>query len=403
MALVRCSLASALLVALLLRASGEPLRGLGARALGPFLFLGVTGYWLSTQFSYLGYHYTSAANAVILQAATPVMVAFGARLYLGERLTRQQQLGAAVSVVRVLFIVTNGRLALLRPDEMRAGDVITLGALTGWAAYTVYGKRVLAHYSPALATTAAYVLGTLLMVPTALLAAPHFPAPRLASAVAWSVVVYQAVVGALAHVWWYRAIQVVGPSIAAMFVNLQPVVGVLLAWLIAGETINVWQVVGGALGATPRLARWPDVRRPRTSGQPYGSADLLHLGEDPVGVGQLPLAVPLDESHDALRVDDERRADVRVPVGPVDAVVLGDGAMHVGEQRVVLDADRLGPVLVAEGAVRGDTQHLGIGRLEVAYALVEGGHALASAGRPVQRIEEQDDALAPVVVQADLP
>jgi drug/metabolite transporter (DMT)-like permease len=388
MALVRCSLASALLVALLLRASGEPLRGLGARALGPFLFLGVTGYWLSTQFSYLGYHYTSAANAVILQAATPVMVAFGARLYLGERLTRQQQLGAAVSVVRVLFIVTNGRLALLRPDEMRAGDVITLGALTGWAAYTVYGKRVLAHYSPALATTAAYVLGTLLMVPTALLAAPHFPAPRLASAVAWSVVVYQAVVGALAHVWWYRAIQVVGPSIAAMFVNLQPVVGVLLAWLIAGETIDVWQVVRDALGV---------------AGVPYGSADLLHLGEDPVGVGQLPLAVPLDESHDALRVDDERRADVRVPVGPVDAVVLGDGAMHVGEQRVVLDADRLGPVLVAEGAVRGDTQHLGIGRLEVAYALVEGGHALASAGRPVQRIEEQDDALAPVVVQADLP
>jgi drug/metabolite transporter (DMT)-like permease len=247
MAVVRCTLASAFLVALLLRAPGDPLRGLGARALGPFLFLGVTGYWLSTQFSYLGYYYTTAANAVILQAATPVMVALGARLYLGERLAPLQQVGAAVSVVGVLSIITNGRLAMLRPDEMRAGDFITLGALTGWAAYTVYGKRLLGQYSPGLATTAAYVLGTLLMIPTAVVTAPHFPAPRLGSVFAWSVVVYQAIVGALAHVWWYRAIQVVGPSVSAMFVNLQPVVGVLLAWLLVGETIGLWQIVGGAL------------------------------------------------------------------------------------------------------------------------------------------------------------
>jgi drug/metabolite transporter (DMT)-like permease len=247
LAVVRCSLASAFLVTMLLRAPGEPLRGVGPRTLGSFVFLGVTGYWMSTQFSYLGYYYTTAANAVILQAATPVMVALGARLYLGERLTRIQQLGAGVSVLGMLLIVTNGRLALLRVEEMRAGDFITIASLTGWAAYTVYGKRILAHSSPGLATTAAYVIGTLLMIPTALVTAPYFPAPRLGSAFAWGVVVYQAIIGALAHVWWYRAILVVGPSVAAMFVNLQPVVGVLLAWLIVGETISVWQVAGGAL------------------------------------------------------------------------------------------------------------------------------------------------------------
>jgi drug/metabolite transporter (DMT)-like permease len=259
LASVRCSLASAFLVALLARTSGEDLRDLGPRALASFAFLGVTGYWVSTQFSYLGYYYTTAANAVILQAATPVMVALGARLYLGERLRRTQQAGAAVSVLGVLCVITNGRLALLRPEEMRAGDFITLGALTGWAAYTVYGKRVLAEYSPALATTAAYVIGTLLMIPTAVVTAPLFPPPRLTSAFAWGVVLYQAILGALAHVWWYRAIQVVGPSLSAMFLNLQPLVGVLLAWLIVGETVGVWQVIGGALvvggvGLTTRAA-----------------------------------------------------------------------------------------------------------------------------------------------------
>src|SRR5262249_12320752 len=72
----------------------------------------------------------------------------------------------------------------------------------------------------------------------------------------------------------------------------------------------------------------------------------------------------------------------------------------VREQRIVADAHRLGPVVVAEGAVRGDTQHLGIGLVEVADALIEGRHALASAGRPIERIEQDDDVLVTIVTQA---
>src|SRR5205823_9490279 len=56
----------------------------------------------------------------------------------------------------------------------------------------------------------------------------------------------------------------------------------------------------------------------------------------------------------------------------------------------------------AEGAVRADTQHLGIGRLEVADALVEGGHAGASARRPVERVEQQHHFLPVEVLEADL-
>src|SRR5262249_15379065 len=58
---------------------------------------------------------------------------------------------------------------------------------------------------------------------------------------------------------------------------------------------------------------------------------------------------------------------------------------------------------MAKRAVRADTQHLGIRRLKVANAPVEGGHARASAGRPVERIEEDDHVLAAELSQADFP
>ena len=146
----------------------------------------------------------------------------------------------------VLLVITRGRLALLEPADLHPGDFITLASLCSWAVYTVYGKRVLASYSPLLATTAAYVMGTLLILPTAVLAAPLFPVPRLGSFTAWAVVVYQGVLGAIAHIWWYRAVQIVGPSQAAIFTNLQPIVGIVLAPLLVGERIGVWQILGTA-------------------------------------------------------------------------------------------------------------------------------------------------------------
>ncbi|MGH7276081.1 MAG: DMT family transporter [Candidatus Rokuibacteriota bacterium] len=246
LAAVRCSVASCFLVYRLARSGADTPRDLSPRALRVFLVLGLAGIWGSTQFSYVAYYYTTAGNAVILQAAAPVMVALTARFYLGERLSGVQWLGVAVSAFGVLLVITSGRLAALRLEELRPGDFLTLATLTGWSVYTVYGKRVLGALSPALATTGAYVAGTLLVLPTALVAAPFYPAPRLGSLAAWAVVLYQGLFGAVAHVWWYRAVQVVGPSRSAIFMNLQPIVGVLLATLLLSEALGLWQFAGGA-------------------------------------------------------------------------------------------------------------------------------------------------------------
>ena len=246
LAAVRCTVASCFLVVLLLRSGERAARALTPAAVRIFLVLGLAGIWGSTQWSYVGYYFTTAGNAAILQAAAPVMVALTARFHLGERLRPLQWLGVAVSAFGVLLVVTSGRLAGLSIEQLRPGDFITIAALTGWSVYTVYGKRVLGTLSPTVAVTGAYVTGTLLIYPTALAAAPLFPPPRLASPVAWAVVFYQGLIGAVAHVWWYRAVEVVGPSRSAIFMNLQPIVGIALAAALLREPIGLWQLLGTA-------------------------------------------------------------------------------------------------------------------------------------------------------------
>ena len=244
---VRGIIASAFLVALLARSGAETVRGLGPGSVRAFVTLGVLGLALSTQLSYVGYAYTTAANAAILQAATPVLVALGARIYLGERLRRRQQAGVAVSTLGVLVVVTDGRLWMLRVEQLRLGDFVTLVGLVAWMAYTVYGKRVILTHSPALTTTAAYVAGTCVLVAEAALTAPLFPRPLLTSGRAWSVVLYHALFGAVAHIWWYRAVERVGASRSAVVLNITPIVGVVLAATVLAEPVGVWEILGTLL------------------------------------------------------------------------------------------------------------------------------------------------------------
>jgi len=246
MAALRCTIASIFLVVLLVRSSADSIRALSPGSITAFLVLGFAGIFVSTQGSYVSIYYSTAANIILLQAATPVMTALGARLYLGERLHAWQWAGVGVSAFGVLVVITRGRLIALRPEDVHVGDFVNLVCLAGWTTYTVYSKRVLATYSPAMVTAGAYVAGTLMLIPVAIVAAPLFPAPRWSSPVAWAVVLYQAVMGAIAHVWWARAIHVVGPSRSAMFLNVQPVIGLALAGLLLHEQIGFWQIAGGA-------------------------------------------------------------------------------------------------------------------------------------------------------------
>ena len=262
LAAVRCTVAACFLLVLLARSPSDTIRGLGPDAIPTFLILGTAGIWGSMQFTYVAIYNTTAGNAVILQAATPVIVVLFARFYLGERLARVQWLGVGASALGVLLVITRGPFAVLEPAELHSGDFITLLSLSSWAVYTVYGKRVLASYSPLLATTAAYVLGTIMVLLTAAITAPLFPAPRLSSLTAWAVVFYQGILGAVAHIWWYEAVLVVGPSRAAIFANLQPIIGIVLAPLLLGEHIGVWHVVGtlfvlAGVGLTTRASATP--------------------------------------------------------------------------------------------------------------------------------------------------
>ena len=103
--------------------------------------LGTVGIALHNAIAYIGLNYTTATNGVVLNSFIPVMIIAMAWAFFGERLTRVQLLGVAVSLVGVLAILSGGSLATLARFRLNAGDLCVILAMGMWSLYTVLLRR----------------------------------------------------------------------------------------------------------------------------------------------------------------------------------------------------------------------------------------------------------------------
>lgn len=191
-----------------------------------------------------GVAHTRAGNAALIMAAIPVQTAVMSHLLGHERLRGRDALGLVLSTAGIATIVLgSGTVGF---SGTVAGDLMMLASAILWSAYTI-GTKPLADALGATAATA-WTMGlgaiplVLICLPTALEQNWRAVAP-----VAWGGVVFSAL-GALvvAYLIWSRGIQRLGPARTALYSNFTPVVAVLAAWPLLGETPTLWQ----ALGAT---------------------------------------------------------------------------------------------------------------------------------------------------------
>ena len=63
----------------------------------------------------------------------------------------------------------------------------------------------------------------------------------------WSAALFASLLAfVVSYVLWYRGLRVLTPSQTAVYIYLVPVFGLLTAWLVLGETITIFLLLGGA-------------------------------------------------------------------------------------------------------------------------------------------------------------
>ncbi|THB65284.1 MAG: DMT family transporter [Desulfovibrio sp.] len=216
----------------------------------PLLFLGGTGIFLYSWFFFTGLQTTPAGRAALIVACIPACIAAASALLYKERFSKLRVFSTLLALAGVAVVIGDGNPLALLTGGIKAGDLYILGCVVSWTAYSLGGRSVMRSINPLCAVTWSCVFGSLLVLPPAL-ASGMAEEILEARFIDWFCVAYLGVLATgLAYLWYYRAIQSLGPSRAGIFINLVPVFALALSAMLLGEEVHLSLLAGGAMVIT---------------------------------------------------------------------------------------------------------------------------------------------------------
>ncbi len=206
--------------------------------LGLLLLSGLCGFIAFPLLFTLGVERTTANHATMILAILPVLT--GALAMAWDRQTPANQWwgGCAIAFAGELLLIYQP--AANGGDATLAGDLLVLlSTLFASLGYVAGGRLQRSGYSSRGTTFWGVGLFALLLLPLAPLFVDTAEL-QTAGAYAWTGLLYQAVgVTIVAYILWYWALGTGGIARVGLMQFLQPVSGVILAWLILAEQLSL--------------------------------------------------------------------------------------------------------------------------------------------------------------------
>jgi drug/metabolite transporter (DMT)-like permease len=209
--------------------------------------LGLTGIAAFQTLAYYALTQTTALNTILLTSLAPLAVAAASWLALGERVSRLQAAGLALSLGGATVLILHGDPEALAALRFNPGDLWMLLGVGLWTVYSMLLRGRPAEVPPLALHTASVAAGTAWMLPLFGWDATHGGGLPSDPAV-WLAIGFVALFSsAIAHALWVRGVATIGPNRASVFIHLMPLFGAVLAIAFLGEHLAAYHAVGAAL------------------------------------------------------------------------------------------------------------------------------------------------------------
>jgi drug/metabolite transporter (DMT)-like permease len=196
--------------------------------------------------SVIAVYYTTATNAVLVNASQPALTALLAWVVARERLTSRQGTGIALAFFGILVMICRADIGVLVTLDINVGDLLMLSAVVGWSIYAVKLHHCAYLPSSELLLCLIALFGTLVLFPAYLIEASTVGDFALTTEVLAAMCYLALFPTLLATYSWNLAIRSVGANRAAIFVNLIPVFGAVFAMVFLGERLFLYHLAGAA-------------------------------------------------------------------------------------------------------------------------------------------------------------
>lgn len=232
---LRYSIAAVVMVAIMFARKTPLPRG---RILLGLVLMGAVGY-VGQSFAYFtALTMASASLVALLLYLYPAIVTMLSALFFKERLTAAKV--GALTLALVGTALTIGPTGSGRVP----GILLAIAAAVIYSVYILVGSRIIPHASAIAASTTVITAAAAVYIGIVAVRGPTFPQTFSGWADIFAIALVSTV---LPIVTFLAGLERVGPTKASTLSTFEPVMSVMLAILILGETISPLQVLGGAL------------------------------------------------------------------------------------------------------------------------------------------------------------
>lgn len=210
------------------------------------LFIAILGVTVNTAAIAFGTQLIPAAVASLIVTGNPVFTAIISRILVGEPMTGRKIVGVVIAFTGFLIVLLYGGQEAEFSIQNALGVLITMGGPLAWAFYTVLSKPLRGRYEPTQFVGLTTIAGAVPLIPFAIFNTELVTVTRTFGATQWLALTVSAVLAlVVAYLFWYRGLSILEPTQIAVYVYMVPVFGALGAWLLLGERITIFVLLGG--------------------------------------------------------------------------------------------------------------------------------------------------------------
>jgi len=211
----------------------------------PIVLMGLCEPGLYFLFETAAIKNTEAAQAGMIVAMLPLMVAVGAHFLLKEKVSPRTWAGFLVAVVGAALLSVFSTATENAPNPT-LGNFLEFLAMICATGYTILLKKLSVRYSPMFLTATQALLGCVVFLPLMFLPGQRLPT-EFVLVPALSIVYLGAASTLGAYGLYSYGVSKIPACQASAFINLIPVATVIMARLVLGEVFSFWQYAASAL------------------------------------------------------------------------------------------------------------------------------------------------------------
>jgi drug/metabolite transporter (DMT)-like permease len=211
------------------------------------LLMSITSISIFNSVVYYSLNFTQVLNGALMISTIPVLIIFISLIFKTEKINITQILGLILSITGVITIITKLDFTKLVNLNLNKGDLLLLVAMLSWAIYSTMLRTHKIELKYLSFISVIIFIGLIFLFPQFLFEFYNHQLIRLnvpVLLIAGYVVLFA---GLGSYILWNKAVVIVGPNKAGIFLHLMPVFSSFMAIFFLNEKLMNFHIIGAII------------------------------------------------------------------------------------------------------------------------------------------------------------